>query len=269
VQALRPLPHVAEVAVLVTDLLAGSWVHEAVTTPQQAISFRAIVPHFASVVGALERFAVAVEREVNGVGDNPVVLLDSHEMASSSHFHTIDVALHGDGLSLSLYHWAEACVQRMQRTINHRHADVPALLAVGGEAATGLNPLQKTIGDLRGRMRHLANPASLDALVVSDQVEDLASQLPLVVRKLEQQVEVLGRLATLEAMVGLQCHAVRSTHQRGRASTSIESFFAEIPMPMADDTPIGSLLEQMHLRLHELVDEAASEMAALWPGNPL
>jgi histidine ammonia-lyase len=269
VQTLKPLPHTVEVATLTSRLLEGSWVFESVTSPQQAISFRALVPQFASVVGALERFIAAVEREINGIGDNPVVVFDSRSMSSTSHFHTIDLALHGDALSLSLYHWADSCAQRVQRTINHRNADLPLLLAHGGAAATGMNPLQKTVGDVRGRIRHLASPASLDALVVSDQVEDLASQLPLVVDAIAQQSELLKWLVLIESLVALQCHALRGAHLQSRASVALSSLFADIEVPLGDDVPLGPTLERMAKKQAALAALAAQEIATGWPASPL
>ena len=269
VQALRPLPHADDIASVVGGLLEGSWVHGGVVVPQQAISFRAIVPHFASVVGALVRFVGALEAEINHVGDNPVVLLETGAMSSSSHFHTIDLALHGDALSLSLHHWAESCVQRVQRIINHRSDQMPALLAHGDDGATGLNPLQKTVGDLRARMRHLANPASLDVLVVSDQVEDLASGLPLVVDKLAQQVEVLTRLLVIEAFVALQGHALRAPHALGRASTVLGAVFDGLGVPYPERVPIGPVLDGMADRVDDLAAVAIAEIARWWPSHPL
>ncbi len=269
VQALRPLTHVGDIASVVSGLLEGSWVHGGVAVPQQAISFRAIVPHFASVVGALVRFVDALEIEINHVGDNPVVLLDTGEMSSSSHFHTVDLALHGDTLSMSLHHWAESCVQRVQRIINHRSDAMPSLLAYGDDSATGLNPLQKTVGDLRARMRHLANPASLDALVVSDQVEDLASSLPLVVDKLERQVEVLTHLLIIEAFVAMQGHALREAHALGRASVVLGTVFDGLGVPYPDGVPIGPVLDGMVGRVEDLAAAANGEMTQWWPSNPL
>ena len=269
VQALRPLPHVDAIASVGSGLREGSWVHGGVVVPQQAISFRAIVPHFASVVGALVRFVAALEIEMNHVGDNPVVLLETGEMSSSSHFHTIDLALHGDALSLSLHHWAESCVQRVQRIINHRSDQLPALLAHGDDGATGLNPLQKAVGDLRARMRHLANPASLDVLVVSDQVEDLASGLPLVVDKLAQQVEVLRRLLVIEAFVALQGHSLRGQHALGRASDVLGAFFADLTPPYSDGVPIGPVLDGMVGRVDAFAEIAIGEISRWWPSHPL
>jgi histidine ammonia-lyase len=269
VHALRPLPHAVQIASMIGHLLEGSWVVDAHTGPQQAISFRTLVPQLASVVGAIERFACAIETEINGVGDNPVVLIDPHVMVSSSHFHTIDLALHGDALSLALYHWTEACVQRVQRTINHRSDELPSLLAHGNAAATGMNPLQKTLGYLRGRMRHLANPASLDGLVVSDQVEDLASQLPLVIDKLDQQVDVLERVLAIEALVAMQCHALRSTHERGHASQVLGAVLEGLAVPFGDGVPLGPELDRMHERLGVVVARALEEVTVCWPTSPL
>ena len=269
VHALRPLPHAVPLASMLSQLIEGSWVVDGVTDPQQALSFRTLVPQFASVVGAVERFSDAVVREINGVGDNPVALIERGEMVSSSHFHTIDLALHGDALSLALFHWADSCVQRMQRTINHRITALPPLLAHGDSASTGLNPLQKTIAQLRGQMRHQANPASLDVLVVSDQVEDVASHLPLVVDKLAAQVEVLGRLMVAEALVTLQCLALREPIRKGPAATALRDFYADVQVPFADSVPIGRELERMYERRDGWIARALRDVGNLWPTSPL
>lgn len=269
VYELRPMRHAERIADLATRLMEGSWAFGGVVAPQQAISFRAIVPRFGSVVGALERFTEALEAEINSVGDNPAVLVASGEMSSTPHFDTVDLALHGDALSLSLHHWGESCVQRVQRSINHRVDELPPLLARGGDGATGFNPLQKTLGDLRARMRHLANPASLDSLVVSDQVEDLASQLPLVVEKLDRQVDVLRRLIAIEALVALQSHALRAPHDRSRATRLLADRLDMVEAPYPDGVPVGLVVDRIIEQIDALGATALTEIARSWPSCPL
>lgn len=271
VQRLKPIPHSVEAAALIRGLLRDSWVtgEGAVKSPQQAISFRTLAPAMATVIGAIMRMSHAVEFEMNGVGDNPAVLVATEEMSSTSHFHTIEVALHVDAAAIALAQWANACAQRIQRLINHRDPDLPQLLSTHGGVATGLNPLQKTVAALHAAIRSKANPVSVDALAVSDQVEDVASHLPLAVEKLEEQVGHLHTLTAIEAFTARHAHALRGGASRGRATQLLDEWISAEHTPFREDRPVGPEVEAVQRVLRRRGQEAIRAVVDEWPTYPL
>jgi histidine ammonia-lyase len=271
VQRLKPVPNSVEAAALIRGLLHGSWVTEegAVKSPQQAISFRTLAPAMSTVGGAIGRVSKAVEFEVNAVGDNPAVLLESGEMSSTSHFHTIEVALHIDAAAIAVAQWANACAQRIQRLINHRDSGLPQLLSTHGGVATGLNPLQKTVAVLHAAIRAQANPVSVDALAVSDQVEDVASHLPLAVEKLEGQLRNLRMLTAIEAFTAHHAHAFREGASRGRAARLVDQWISRERPPFREDRPLGPEVEAVQRVLAQHEPEAIRAVADEWPNCPL
>jgi histidine ammonia-lyase len=271
VQRLKPAPHAVEAAALVRDLLENSWVtvDGAVKSPQQAISFRTLAPAIATVTGAVTRMSQAIAFEMNSVGDNPAVLADGGEMSSTSHFHTMEVALHVDAAAIALAQWANGSAQRVQRLINHRDENLPQLLSVRGGAATGLNPLQKTVAALHAAIRMKSLPVSVDALAVSDQVEDVASHLPLAVDKLGQQLAHLQMLTAIEAFVAHHAHGLRGGATRGRAAAAVGDWIVGERAAFVEDRPVGPEIESIRQIILGRSPEAVRLVASAWPTCPL
>jgi len=271
VNRLKPNPLTLESAGLVRSLLRGSWVMDdgAVESPQQAISFRALAPAIATIVGAIDRVAVAIETEMNGVSDNPAVLLDSGEMSSTAHFHTIEAALHVDAVAIAIAQWSNASAQRIQRMINHRSDALPQLLSIRGGAATGLNPLQKTVATLHAAIRSRALPVSTDALAVSDQVEDVASHLPLAVEKMGEQLEYLRSLIAIEAFVATHAFRLRAHLSPSRATSLLSAKIFDEVGHFNEDRAIGPIVESVARVLRDCRDDITECVGQGWPNCPL
>jgi histidine ammonia-lyase len=271
VTLLKPSPNAPEAAALVRGLLSGSWVMNdgAVESPQQAISFRALVPSVATMTGAIERLIRAVEFEMNSVSDNPAVLFASGEMSSTSHFHTLEAALHVDAMAIAVSQWSNASAQRVQRLINHRDPKLPQLLSGRGGAATGLNPLQKTVAALHAAIRLRAMPVSMDALAVSDQVEDVASHLPLAVEKLEEQAALLDSLVAVEAFVASHAFGFREGSTPGVGVALINEVVMEKIGRFEEDRAVGPIVESLAAALRERSDDFERLVKAAWPNCPL
>lgn len=271
VNRLKPSPLAVESAGLVRSLLHGSWVtHDgAVESPQQAISFRALVPAIATIVGAIDRVAIAIETEMNGVSDNPAVLMGSSEMSSTAHFHTIEAALHVDAVAIAIAQWSNASAQRIQRMINHRSDALPQLLSVRGGAATGLNPLQKTVATLHAAIRSRALPVSTDALAVSDQVEDVASHLPLAVEKMGEQVQYLQSLIAIEAFVATHAFRLRAHSIPSRATSLLSTKIFDVVGHFNEDRALGPIVESVAQVLRECRDDITECVGQGWPNCPL
>ena len=244
----RPARGQALAAALFRAVLAGSYLHEpgAARSIQDALSFRAL----SQIVGpALDSFRVAVEdveTEINAAADNPLVLADDGLILSTANFHTPVIALAFDTLAITLTHLASASFHRTTKLMNPALSGLPRYLSPIGGASTGLNSLQKTAAALHAEVRLKATPASLDALAVSDGVEDHAPHTPLTIRKLEEQLAPLWLLTAIEALT-----AAQAVDLRGRPSLAAvtgrlyEAIRAKIPA-LAEDRPTGPDAMRVH-----------------------
>jgi histidine ammonia-lyase len=240
ISALRPAGLQQEVAAAFRALLAGSSLYDG--TPraiQDAISFRTMAQVFGSSQAAALQLHEAVQVEINGSSDNPVVLSDQ-EMLSSPNFHPPALALAFDTMAIAVVHLASASVQRAIKLMTPHLSGLPKYLSPVGGASVGFNALQKTAAALYAEIRLHATPASLDAVVVSDTVEDHATQALLCVRKLEDQLQLYRLLLGIEAMVAAQAVHLRGPRALGAGSEQVLRAVRAVVPPLQEDRPPGA-----------------------------
>lgn len=230
--ALRPAGGQEAAAAWFRKALEGSSLFdpEAAHAIQDALSFRVLAPLFGAARTALARAVAEVEAELNGAADSPVVLVEAGEMLSTPNFHTPAIALAFDGLAIAQVQLATASFQRIVKLMAPQLSGLPKYLSRQGGAAAGFMPMQKTAAALLGEVRLYAAPASLDAMPVSEMVEDVAPQTPLTIRKLQAQCEPLRLLAGVEALVAAQAVDLRAPRALGRVARALhEAIRAELP----------------------------------------
>ena len=235
--AARPAGGQVAAAALFRALLGGSALHApgAARAIQDALSFRTLGPIFGVAFDALARAAREVEIELNGTVDNPLVLVDDGLILSTANFHTPAIALAFDALAIALAQLAYAGVQRIQKLMAPHLSQLPKYLSPIGGASTGFNSLQKTASALYGEIRLKAGPASLDAVPVSETVEDHAPQTPLAIAKLADQMALYRMLVAIEAMVAAQAVDLRGLTPLGAGSGPIhEAVRSVVPRLEAD-----------------------------------
>jgi len=209
IAAARPAPGQAEAAAWFRRLLAGS--ENRGRAIQDALCFRTLAPVLGAVLAAFDAAANTLEAELNAAADNPLVLPRDGLMLSTANFHTPALALAFDALAMALAQWATGSVYRVAKLMTPALSGLPRYLSPAGGASVGLNALQKTAAALHGEIRLRATPASLDAIPVSDTIEDHAPQTHLAVRKLAEQMEPLRLLVAVEALVAAQAVDLRGT----------------------------------------------------------
>ena len=222
VSAARPASGQVLAAAMFRRLLAGSALNEpgASRAIQDALSFRVLPQIAGPVLDAAATATAAVEGELNAAADNPLVLPQDELMLSTANFHTPAIALAFDTLAIALCHLATASFHRVVKLMTPGLSGLPKYLSPVGGASAGFNPLQKTAAALHAEIRLRATPASLDALPVSDMVEDHAPHTPLCIRKLEEQLLPLRLLTAIEAMVAAQAADLRG-HTLGRGAALV------------------------------------------------
>lgn len=100
-------------------------------------------------------------------------------------------------------------------------------------------PLQKTTAALLGEIRIHAQPATFDAISVSEMAEDVAPQTPLAARKLAAQVDLLSWLTAIEALVAAQAVDLRKPASLGSATKMLHKAVRAAVPPLHEDRARG------------------------------
>lgn len=259
-QAARPAPGQTEAAARLSALLAGSglWVPGAARRVQDPLSFRCIAQVHGAALAAWHEARAQVELELNCAADSPLVL-DSGEMLSNGNFHIPALAIAFEALGLGLAQSAALSVERSLKLLSPAFTDLPLQLTRHGPAHSGFATVQKTLTSLYNRMRHLANPACLDFLPVSERIEDHAPMVMNVVEKTVAMIEPLHYLAAIETLIAAQAVDLREPSPRaslGRGAARLHAALrAQVPMLERDRSP-GPDIEAAARVLRAIVTDA-------------
>jgi histidine ammonia-lyase len=251
----RPAGGQERAAALFRALLAGSYLYDpgAARSIQDALSFRVLSQIYGPAIVAFEAAVDSVEIEINSAVENPLVMA---------------IALAFDTLAIVGAHLATACAYRTAKLMNAQLSGLPKYLSPIGGGSNGFNSLQKTAAALHGEVRLKAAPASLDALPVSETVEDHAPQTPLTLRKLQEQLLPLRLLVAIEALVAAQAVDLRGAPRLSPATRVLyDAIRADIPM-MTEDRATGPDVDRVNalLQSHHLVASIRDAGGAeAWP----
>jgi len=239
--AARPAGGQVAATALFRTLLDGSALYApgAARAIQDALSFRTLGSVFGAAFTALAHAAREIGIELNGAVDNPLVLADAGVILSTTNFHTPAIALAFDTLAIAVNHLAAAAVQRIQKLMTPHLSGLPKYLSPIGGASNGFNSLQKTASALYGEIRLKAAPASLDAVPVSEIVEDHAPQSLLTIAKLAEQMALYRMLIAIEAMVAAQAADLRGFTPLGAGSGLIHTAVREAVPALETDRETG------------------------------
>ena len=194
---------------------------------------------FGSAYAARDMLVDAVDAEINGNSDSPIVFAAEGDMVSSPNFHPTMIALAFDSMAIAVTHLASASMQRVIKLQTAHLSGLPNYLSPVGGASVGFNALQKTAASLHAAIRLKATPASLDAVVVSDTVEDHATHAFLCVGKLQEQLQSFRYLLAIEGMVAAQAVDLRRSETLGAGTQRVFDAVRSAVPTLAEDRPPG------------------------------
>ena len=249
VQAARPARGQREIAQRLVALLDGSglWQDGAARRMQDPLSYRCVSQLHGAALAALAIARADVEIELGSAADSPLVIPGTTSMLSNGNFHIPALALAFDALRLALCHCATLCVARCQRMYSPAFSGLPLQLTTRGPEHSGFATIQKTLTALANEVRHLANPASLDCMPVSESIEDHAPMAANVVARTADMVPLLHELAAIELLTAAQAIDLRpvSVDILGRGTrAAYEAVRANVAM-LDEDRPLGPDIEKV------------------------
>ncbi len=245
--AARPAPGQATAAARLRALLAGSALTPAsARRVQDPLSFRVVAPVHGAGGWMLDEAVRIVEMELNAAADSPLVLANDDALLSNGNFQMPALALALDALAIATAHMAHLCAARVLRFMAPGLTDLPLQLTRRGPSHSGFATVQKTAVALLADIRHRANPGSLDAMAVSEGVEDHATFTLATVEKLAESLERVRYLVAIEELVAAQAVDLRglAADMLGTGPRALHAEVrAEVPV-LDEDRPLGPDVER-------------------------
>lgn len=265
VLALRPAPGQSRAAGELLALLDDG----ELTDPRHArrvqdpVSLRCAAQVHGALHAALDFADDALAPELNGCGDNPVILASTGEILSSGNFHTPALALAFDTLALALTQTASISAERTRRLLDPAVSGLPANLSPYGPERSGFAPLVKTAQALVAEIRMLSAPVCTDPRHGADAVEDDSTNAALGARRLTTVLARLRHLLALEAVVAAQAVDLAAPPALGRGPEFLHRAIRELVPSLDDDRPCGVDVETVSRDILESDDVRSTLRAVL------
>jgi histidine ammonia-lyase len=227
--AVRGQPGQAEVGRRLTALLAGSEIRashrEGDDRVQDPYSLRCQPQVMGPCLELLEVAAATLEREANGVSDNPLVFADDGLLISGGSFHGEAVAFAADQIALALAEIGSLSERRIALLTDPHLSGLPAFLTPAPGLNSGFMLAHISAAALASENQHLAHPASIDSRPTSANQEDHASMATYAARRLLDMTENAAAIVAIELLAAAQGIELRRPLRTGAA---LQLFVARI-----------------------------------------
>jgi len=171
--------------------------------PVDAFSIRAAPAVLGTVAEAIDFTDQVIFRELNGAGDNP--LLIDGQWLEGGNFHGAPVAQALDSLKIAMTQLATASERRTFR-LSHGQLSrgLPSFLVQGTGLNSGFMLAQYTAASLASECKGLAHPASVDTIPTVQHHEDHVSMGPIAGRMLLELIECAADIVGIEVLLAAQ-----------------------------------------------------------------
>lgn len=212
-----------ETAKEIMNLLAGSETFFAEKQQvQDPYSFRCIPQVHGACRDAIAYCKSIVEREINGVTDNPNIFVEDDLIVSGGNFHGEPLALTLDFLAIALSELGNISERRVYRLLSGAR-NLPEFLTPNPGLNSGLMIPQYTAASIVSQNKQLCTPASVDSISSCNEQEDHVSMGANAATKCLRVVQNIEKILAIELLTAAQAFEFR---QYGKSSDMIESFFA-------------------------------------------
>ncbi len=168
-----------------------------------------------AILDLLRQSAAMLEREANGVSDNPLIDADEVVALSGGNFHAEPVAFAADMLAMAVCEIGSLSERRLAMLVDPALSRLPAFLSPRPGLNCGFMVPQVTAAALVSENKQRAFPASVDSIPTSANQEDHVSMAAHGARRLADMA------ANAAAVVGIELlAAVQACELRGDAPSS-------------------------------------------------
>ena len=236
IHALRRQPGQIAVGAALRELMAGSAIRASHRDDDPRVQDPYCLRCQPQVMGAcldlLRAAAATLEREANGVTDNPLIFTGPHEALSGGNFHAEPVAFAADQIAIALCEIGSIAERRVAMLVDPALSGLPAFLTPRPGLNSGFMIPQVTAAALVSENKQRAYPASVDSIPTSANQEDHVSMAAHGSRRLlamaANAAEVIG-IEALAAAQGCDFHApLRSSEALEAARAAIRAEVATL-----------------------------------------
>jgi histidine ammonia-lyase len=204
-----------EVAKLVKQYLEGSEIINQVKKHvQDPYSFRCIPQVHGAVKDTLDHCSLIIEREINGVTDNPTIFYEEDDIVSAGNFHGEPLALILDFMAIAMAEMGNISERRVFKLISGSRG-LPTFLIKHPGLNSGLMITQYTSASMVSQNKQLCTPASVDSIDSSNGQEDHVSMGANAATKLARIIENCFAIQAIELLNATQsldfCRPLKSS----------------------------------------------------------
>lgn len=157
-----------------------------------------------AVLDLLRYSATTLEREANGVTDNPLIFPDSGEALSGGNFHAEPVAFAADAIAIALCEIGSLTERRIAMLVDPTLSGLPAFLTPSPGLNSGFMLPQVTAAALVSENKQRAYPASVDSIPTSANQEDHVSMAAHGARRLHAMAANVAAIVGIELLAAAQ-----------------------------------------------------------------
>ena len=217
--AVRPYPGLQATLARLTDLLAGSAIHDpgVARNLQDPLTFRNLPQIHGAARDVLAHVDGVLAIELNASQGNPIVVPSEGRIVSVANFEILPLAAALDYLRIVLATALTTATERVVKALYPPWSGLPTgLVPEAGTSHAGLTYLSLAAQSLAVEARLLAGPVSFELVSTAhaEGIEDRTTVAPLTARRLAEMVEIGGTIAAIELAVGAQALELRG-HRPG------------------------------------------------------
>jgi histidine ammonia-lyase len=212
-----------------------------------------------AVLDLLHYAATILEREANGVTDNPLIFPDSGEALSGGNFHAEPVAFAADTIAIALCEIGSLAERRIAMLVDPTLSGLPAFLTPRPGLNSGLMLPQVTAAALVSENKQRAYPASVDSIPTSANQEDHVSMAAHGARRLEAMARNAATVIGLELIAAVQGCDFHGGLASSAPLEAVRKIVREHIAPLSDDRYLHPDIQ----RATELVRSGAIAAAAV------
>jgi histidine ammonia-lyase len=201
------------VAERLAGLLAGSAIRASHLTDcarvQDPYSLRCQPQVMGACLDLLQTAGAVLEREANGVSDNPLVFAPSApgeagQILSGGNFHGEPVAFAADQIAVALAEIGSLAERRIALLTDPALSGLPAFLSPHPGLNSGFMLAQVTAAALASENQHLAHPVAIDSRPTSANQEDHVSMATYAARRLLEMTGNAAHIVAIELLAAAQ-----------------------------------------------------------------
>jgi histidine ammonia-lyase len=203
IHEVRRLEGQQRIAASFRALLTGSEInrdHAGCDRVQDPYALRCMPQVLGAVYDTLAHAAAVLEREINGVSDNPLVFDD--EVLSGGNFHAEPVAFVSDFMAIALTELGNISERRTDLLTRKVNPALEMFLTKSPGLESGFMIAQVTAAALASENKTLAHPASVDTIPTSAGQEDHVSMATWAGHKALRIADNLARILAIELLAG-------------------------------------------------------------------